>query len=99
MITHSPETVKDPKYRVMKEGYYGYLKKDGVRVTFNDMVHAKLIVVDRTVAVTSSMNFLTRSSGGATWEAGIVSMEDTVVESTADSILRLLEKPESMELA
>jgi hypothetical protein len=73
----------------MKHGYYGFLKKDGDRVTFNDMVHAKLIVVDRTVAVTSSMNVITRSSGGASWEAGIVSMEDTVVESArAPSITR-----------
>ena len=98
-ITHSPEAEKEPKYREMKHGYYGFLKKDGVRVTFNDMVHARLIVVDRTFAVTSSMNFITRSSGGASWEAGIVSMEDTVVESAANSILRLLEKSESMELA
>jgi hypothetical protein len=44
------------------------------------------------------MNFYSGSSGGASWEAGLVSMEKTVVESIVDSILGLLEKPESKEL-
>jgi phosphatidylserine/phosphatidylglycerophosphate/cardiolipin synthase-like enzyme len=81
-----------------KQEYCEFLKRDGVRVTYNNTVHAKLIVVDRTAAVTSSMNFNTRSSGGASWEAGIISTEEIVVESVANSFLRLLENLESVEL-
>ena len=83
----------------MKHGYYGFHKKDGARVTFNNMVHGKVIVVDMTVTATSSVTFNSHSSGAASWDAGIESMEDTVVESTTNSILRLLEKPESIEQA
>jgi hypothetical protein len=43
------------------------------------------------------MNFTTGSSGGASWEAGLVSTEETVVESVCNSILELLEKPESKD--
>ena len=73
------------------------LKGDGVKVTYNKAVYAKLITVDCVVAILSSMNFYSSSSGGASWEAGLVSIEKTVVKSIADSILGLLEKPESKE--
>ena len=36
------------------------------------------------------------ASGGASWETGFVSIEETVVESVVSSILKLLEKPESI---
>ena len=33
------------------------------------------------------------------YEAGLISIEETVTESVANSILKLIEKPESRELA
>ena len=39
------------------------------------------------------MNFYCGSSGGLSWEAGIVSLEETVVEPILDSILNLFESP------
>ncbi len=50
------------------------------------------------MAIISSMNFYSGSSGGASWEAGLISVEETVVESIVNSILELLEKPESKEM-
>jgi len=78
--------------------YHTFMKEDGIGITYNKSVHAKLIAVDRAVAVVSSMNFYSASSGGASWEAGTISIENRFVESVADAILRLLEKPESMKL-
>lgn len=98
LITRSPESEKAPWLRERKQEYYEILRRDGVMVAYNNIVHAKLIVVDGTVAVISSMNFNSRSSGGATWEAGIVSTEQTVVESVANSVRRLLKNLESVEL-
>ena len=95
LITRPPDDKKD-SYKKQKQEYHATLKKEGVTLTYNKMAHAKLIVVDRAVAITSSMNFYSGSSGGASWEAGFVSMEESVVESMVSSILRLLEKPESM---
>lgn len=80
-----------------KEGYHKTLKASGVQVFYNDVAHAKLIVVDRKIAIASSMNFYAASSGGKTWEAGLVTIEDVVVESVMNSILRPIEKPESIE--
>jgi hypothetical protein len=39
------------------------------------------------------MNFYSSSSGGRTWEAGIVSTEETVVGAIVNSINKLQEKP------
>lgn len=97
LITRQPKADK-PSFQREKEEYHKVLKQEGVKMTYNKAVHAKLIVVDRAIAILSSMNFYSGSSGGASWEAGIVSNEKTVVESIVDSILGLLEKPESKEL-
>lgn len=97
LITRPPGAEKESRAQ-SKQEYHRFLKKDGVNIIYNKNAHAKLIVVDRAVAVVSSMNFYSSSSGGASWEAGLVSIEETVVESIVDSILRLLEKPESKKL-
>jgi len=97
LITRPPDDKKYP-YRKEKKEYHATLKEEGVILTYNKKVHAKLIVVDRVVAITSSMNFYSGSSGGASWEAGLVSVEETVVESIANSVLELLERPESKEM-
>lgn len=97
LVTRPPEDEKD-EHRKKKTEYHTSLKKEGVSLTYNRRTHAKLIVVDRAVAVVSSMNFYSGSSGGESWEAGLITMEDTVVESIVDSILNLLERPESKEV-
>jgi phosphatidylserine/phosphatidylglycerophosphate/cardiolipin synthase-like enzyme len=73
------------------------LKKEGIKAYINKKVHAKLIAVDRAVAIASSMNFIVQSSAGQSWEAGIVSVDSTVVESVVNSILKLIERPDSVE--
>lgn len=59
----------------------------GVDITYDESIHAKLIVVDRRVGIVSSMNFYAGSSGGACWEAGIATVERRVVNSITRSIL------------
>lgn len=73
-----------------KEKYHSKLKKEGVSITYDDSVHAKLIVVDRAVAIVSSMNFIASSMGGASYEAGLVTVEPDVVHSVALSIINRL---------
>jgi hypothetical protein len=69
-------------YQFMKE-----LTKS-VSVSYDDSIHAKLIVVDRRVGIVSSMNFYAASTAGQTWEAGIVTLEGEVVNSVYQSILQ-----------
>jgi phosphatidylserine/phosphatidylglycerophosphate/cardiolipin synthase-like enzyme len=87
IITRPPDD--QVPYNNEKLEYHSKLKEEGVRVGYNKKVHSKLIIVDSSVAIISSMNFYSSSSGGKSWEAGLVSIEDTVVNSVAKSILEL----------
>jgi phosphatidylserine/phosphatidylglycerophosphate/cardiolipin synthase-like enzyme len=70
-----------------KAKYLSKLAREGVSVTYDESIHAKLIVVDKRVAIVSSMNFVAASSGGASWEAGLVTTEENVVQSVLRSII------------
>jgi hypothetical protein len=88
IITRSPRDTH-PDYRMRadrlrnKQEYLSKLQKEGLSLVYNEKVHAKLIVVDRVIAVVSSMNFYPESSAGASWEAGLVSLDERVVDSIA----------------
>ena len=69
------------------EQYKRELSEKGVSITYDGSIHAKLIAVDRRVGIVSSMNFFAASSGGASWEAGLVTIEENIVQSIARSIL------------
>ncbi len=88
LVTHSPTHNK--YHQIQRQKYHSKLKEEGVSITYDDSVHAKLIVVDRAVAIVSSMNFYANSSGGASYEAGIVTVEPDVVHSVARSIINRL---------
>lgn len=69
------------------EKCHSELQQEGVSITYEDSIHAKLITIDRAVAIVSSMNFIASSSGGAACEAGIVSVEPDVVLPVTNYIL------------
>jgi phosphatidylserine/phosphatidylglycerophosphate/cardiolipin synthase-like enzyme len=96
LITRPP-SARSEFYTARTESYHKTLLGVGVKITYNDAVHAKMIVLDRAVAIVSSMNFYSSSTAGVSWEAGIVTFEDTVVESITNAILGLLEKPDSIQ--
>lgn len=77
--------------------YHKVLRGAGVKLIYNKRVHAKLMVLDRAVALVSSMNLYSASTAGSSWEAGIVSVEETVVEDVMNSIFGLIENPESIK--
>jgi predicted transcriptional regulator len=97
LITRPPDD-KRRRYQREKREYHLNLSREGVALTYNKKAHAKLIVVDRTVGIASSMNFYSGSSGGSSWEAGLVSVEENVVENMANSILNFIERPETTEI-
>jgi len=92
---------EDPveKYRKKKEGYIQSLRDAGIKVVSNKRVHAKVIVLDRAVAIVSSMNLDKSSTSGSSWETGLITKDDAVVEDIVNSILQLIEKPESVEMS
>ena len=96
LIKRPPDDQRN-SYRDRKKEYHQILLDSGIKLTYNKSVHAKLLVLDRAVAIVSSMNLYSASTAGVSWEAGIVSIEATVVESITNSILGLLENPESIK--
>lgn len=89
IVTRSPED-KHPEYLEKKQEYHLKLKQEGISLFYDAKVHAKLIVVDHAVAILSSMNFYADSSAGVSWEAGLVSTDQTVVNSIAHSFSTVL---------
>ena len=81
-----------PELRQEKIAYHEYLKKEGIKLNYDRRIHAKLIVVDQQVAVISSMNFYSSSTGGSSWEAGMISIDDAIVHSVHKTIHQLLKK-------
>jgi phosphatidylserine/phosphatidylglycerophosphate/cardiolipin synthase-like enzyme len=69
-----------------KQDFHNRLKEDDISIIYQKKVHAKIIVVDRAVAIVSSMNFYPDSSAGVSWEAGLISTDSEVVESMVKSI-------------
>jgi DNA-binding transcriptional regulator GbsR (MarR family) len=97
IITRPPED-KHPEYLEKKQDYHSKLKQEGISLFYDAKVHTKLIVVDRAIAIISSMNFYADSSAGVSWEAGLVSTNQKVVNSIAHSFLKVLtDRPEGTE--
>jgi phosphatidylserine/phosphatidylglycerophosphate/cardiolipin synthase-like enzyme len=81
-----------PELKEEKIAYHESLKKEGVKMNYDRRVHAKLIVVDKQIAVISSMNFYSLSTGGSSWEAGMISIDEPIVSSVHKTIHQLLKK-------
>lgn len=79
-----------PKMKERKKAEcHSKLKRTNIQLRYDNQIHSKIMVVDNSIAVVSSMNFYSGSSGGASKEAGIVSMDKQVVESSAKYIQQL----------
>jgi len=78
------------------EEYHKSLTKAGIQIYQNDIVHAKIIVVDRGIVIISSMNFYASSSGGGSWEAGLVSISPSVIEEVTSSVFTFMDDYESI---
>ncbi|MHA1278507.1 MAG: phospholipase D-like domain-containing protein [Candidatus Helarchaeota archaeon] len=95
MITRSPDSEKEGFGRDSKKAYHQVLDECGVKVYYNDYIHAKLLMVDDLLSVVSSMNFHSGSSGGRSWEAGLITWEEGVINSIVKSIQRIQYSPET----
>jgi hypothetical protein len=95
LVARRPLDPKTQKIDVPKAECHNNLRKEGLIIHYINQIHSKIIVVDRKVAVISSMNLYSGSTGGATLEAGIITFDNIVVGSTINYIVELLERTES----
>ena len=96
IITRRPNSKDDKEYSKLE--CQGFLRKNGISIHYDNTIHAKIIVIDQRIAIVSSMNIYSGSTGGGSVEAGIVTFEKSVVESIGKYVASLLEKPESPDL-
>ena len=89
IITRPPED-KHPEYLKKKQEYHSTLKQEGISMFYDAKIHAKLIIVDNTIAAVSSMNFYADSSAGVSWEAGLVTINQKVVNTIANAFSKVL---------
>jgi phosphatidylserine/phosphatidylglycerophosphate/cardiolipin synthase-like enzyme len=95
VVARRPTTAK---MDALKAECQANLRKEGVVIHYINQIHSKIIIVDRRITIVSSMNLYSGSTGGATFEAGIVSFDEKVVDSATKYIFGLLEKPESTDI-
>ncbi len=87
VITREPEgSYADDNWQLLDE-----LNERG-KVYINPTVHAKVLIVDRAVAVVSSMNMIPTSVSGSSWEAGLVTFDSNVVEEILREVLKLRDR-------
>jgi len=81
---------EEDKYKDEKEAYHESLKKRRIQIYYDRRIHAKLLVIDQRIAIISSMNFIVSSTGGSSWEAGMISIDESIVNSVHKTIHQLL---------
>jgi phosphatidylserine/phosphatidylglycerophosphate/cardiolipin synthase-like enzyme len=94
VITRNPSDNKRDNLENIeeKQKYHESLKDKGIIINYDPRIHAKLLVVDEQIAVISSMNYYSWSSGGSSWEAGMISIDGAIVSSVRKTIHQLLKK-------
>jgi phosphatidylserine/phosphatidylglycerophosphate/cardiolipin synthase-like enzyme len=94
VITRNPSDNKRDNLENIeeKQKYHESLKDKGIIINYDPRIHAKLLVVDEQIAVISSMNYYSWSSGGSSWEAGMISVDGAIVNSVHKTIHQLLKK-------
>lgn len=95
IVTRRP--TKD-KNDISKLECHATMRKRGVTIHYINTIHSKILVIDRKIAILSSMNLYSGSAGGGVLEAGIVSFEGKVVGSATKYVTDLLEKTESPDI-
>ncbi len=95
IISRRPQKDKDD---LAKLECHAALRKKGVTIQYINTIHSKIIVVDRKIAILSSMNLYSGSTGGGLLEAGLVSFEIKVVDAVTKYVTGLLAKTESPDI-
>lgn len=90
IVTRSPEADSRDYSRKRKIAWHKELADNGVDIYYNDLVHAKIILIDDVVAINSSMNLIGTSVGSQSWESGIITFDENVIKSIRNSVFSLM---------
>jgi len=96
LITQSPVKDYDGKRKEAKIRFHKTIKQSGVKLYYNESVHAKMFILDRQVLAIGSMNLYSDSTAGKLWEAGMVTTDKQNIKSALESFDLLEKHPESV---
>ncbi len=77
--------------------YHQSLVDSDINLYYNNRTHGKILISDRTLAVVSSLNFSVTAGGGGSWEAGIVTKREEVIEDIVNEVLNLRDSQDSVK--
>lgn len=97
IITQSPLSEGKKNEVSLRQKYHRVLLKKGVRIFYNDRIHAKMILSDGKIGIVSSLNFKSKSSSGRNHEAGMTTWQIEAIESIKKYIDNLLNDDETEE--
>lgn len=81
--------VTRPSFKQHIQTIHEHLKEAGIKMLYHNSLHAKIIIIDDSLAIVSSMNFQRNATAGISWEAGIVTNNKETVDSIKASITDL----------
>lgn len=81
LLTRNPDSDRETYSQASRLKCHSSLKLNNIDIRYNDRIHSKLILIDDLVAVVSSMNLYSGSTGGKSKEAGIVTWEKSNIDT------------------
>jgi hypothetical protein len=90
LITRDPKTDWDTRRKEDKQRYHQKLNNSSIDVHYNSTIHAKMFILDRQVLCVSSMNLYSDSVAGKSWEAGLLTIEETNIKRALNAFQELL---------
>lgn len=97
IITQSPLSEGKNNVASSRQKYHEVLLKKGVRIFYNDRIHAKMILSDGKLGIVSSLNFKSKSTSGRNHEAGMTTWQKDAIDSIKKYIDKLLYDDETEE--
>ena len=86
LITRKPKSQD-----VKKVLFHNELNKEKIKLLYLEGVHAKIMIIDNEAVIVSSMNLIPTSTGGQSWEAGMISFDKQIINQALKSIISNVE--------
>lgn len=97
LISQSPAKDYEGKRKEAKIRFHETMKQSGVKLYYNESVHAKMFLLDKEVLAIGSMNLYSDSTAGKLWEAGMFTVDKVSIKSALESFHQLEQSPESVK--
>jgi len=89
LITQSPAKDYDGKRKDAKIRFHETMKQSGIKLYYNESIHAKMFLLDKEVLALGSMNMYSDSTAGKLWESGMFTVDRVSIKSASESFTQL----------